>query len=173
MAKNNIAILRKKLRLNQQELGERLGVVQATVSGWESGNSKPSIFMLEKMAGIFNVTIGFLMGYEEEAGIFDLKNLNNPQAFQTFLENKENKENAIDPDELAEQLAIERETKLYQEFAIEQLKGEWLNSRLPIYFESFYINQAFEHMIKGERERLLEIAKLAFPNAFEKVFEED
>lgn len=172
MRKNNIAQLRKKAGMNQKDLGDRLKVAQTTISGWEVGKSEPDISQIDKMASIFGVTIGFLMGYEEENGTVDTSILKNPNAFQTYLDNR-NIEECRDPDDIAAEQIAEMDEKLHREFALEQLQGKWLLSKLPIYFESYYINKAFDHMIKSERKRLLEIVKLAFPNAFELVFGED
>lgn len=50
----------KKLReihnLNQDELGEKLGISGKTVSSWENKRSQPRMGKIQNMADIFNVT---------------------------------------------------------------------------------------------------------------------
>jgi len=65
MRTNNIAALRKKVGMTQKDLATHLGLAQTTVSGWERGAYEPDTSLLDKMADIFNVTIGYLLGYEE------------------------------------------------------------------------------------------------------------
>ena len=52
--------LRKKLNLYQSDVAERLGVVQSTVSAWETGKSYPRRKLFLKLAEIYNCTIGDL-----------------------------------------------------------------------------------------------------------------
>ncbi|MCD8107226.1 MAG: helix-turn-helix domain-containing protein [Oscillospiraceae bacterium] len=59
-----IAELRKKSGLTQEQLGERIGVTNKTISRWETGNYMPSIDMLEVLAETFNVSINELLAGE-------------------------------------------------------------------------------------------------------------
>lgn len=56
-----IARLRHEKGLTQQELGERLGVTNKTVSRWENGNYMPDIEMLQLLGKEFDVTINELL----------------------------------------------------------------------------------------------------------------
>ena len=47
---NTLKVLRAKKDVSQQELGEKLGVSQNTVSSWEKGYTKPSTKNMLKMA---------------------------------------------------------------------------------------------------------------------------
>lgn len=49
MSTTEIKSLRDRLRLNQTEFAERLGVSQATVSMWENGERKPTGSALKLM----------------------------------------------------------------------------------------------------------------------------
>lgn len=56
-----IAELRKKNGLTQEQLGERIGVTNKTISRWETGSYMPSIDMLEVLAETFSVSINGLI----------------------------------------------------------------------------------------------------------------
>lgn len=48
---------REKIRLNQEELGEILGVSQSYISRWENGKAYPRFPELKVMADLFDCTI--------------------------------------------------------------------------------------------------------------------
>lgn len=56
-----IATLRKEKNLTQEQLGEKLGVTNKTISRWENGNYMPDIEMLLLLAKEFDVTINELI----------------------------------------------------------------------------------------------------------------
>ncbi len=58
--------MRKKNRMTQTELGEKLGVSYMTVRRWETGKSKPKLDEMNKLAEIFGTTIEYFMGQAEE-----------------------------------------------------------------------------------------------------------
>ena len=68
MKNNEFGNILKELRLekglSQRKLGLDLGVVNQTVSFWESGSREPDLDTLVKIARYFNVTIGYLLGDE-------------------------------------------------------------------------------------------------------------
>lgn len=55
---------RKQKGLNQQELGEMLGVSAVSVSKWERAQTQPDIETLRMMADLFNTTIDELCDHE-------------------------------------------------------------------------------------------------------------
>lgn len=58
----NLKELRTKARMSQQDLANKLGVSQNTVSNWESGNREPdSIELFLQIADIFGVTLDELL----------------------------------------------------------------------------------------------------------------
>lgn len=63
-----IALLRRQAGLTQEELGERLGVSNKTVSRWENGNYMPDIEMLQLLAKEFDVSINELLTGEKMSG---------------------------------------------------------------------------------------------------------
>lgn len=48
--------LRKKSKLTQMELAQKLKVKQNTISNWENGKAKPDIIMTTKIAEVFGVS---------------------------------------------------------------------------------------------------------------------
>ena len=65
--------LRKQNKLTQQQLAEMLGVTQAALSGWENEKFVIDNGSLLKCAKIFDVSIDYLLGRDEE----QLPELNN------------------------------------------------------------------------------------------------
>ena len=61
-----IAAERKKLGLSQEALGEKMGVSRQAISKWESDGAVPEIDKLIAMSRLFGVTLGWLLGVEEE-----------------------------------------------------------------------------------------------------------
>ena len=59
-----IALLRRQAGLTQEQLGEKLGVTNKTVSRWENGNYMPDIEMFGLIAKEFNVSINDLLAGE-------------------------------------------------------------------------------------------------------------
>ncbi len=59
-----IAALRKEKGMTQEQLGEKLGVTNKTVSRWENGNYMPDVEMLSLLAKEFGVSINELISGE-------------------------------------------------------------------------------------------------------------
>lgn len=62
MFSENLKIFRKQKALSQEELAERLHVVRQTISKWEKGLSVPDADLLIRLAGIFETSVGVLLG---------------------------------------------------------------------------------------------------------------
>lgn len=62
MLSENIRKLRTGKSLSQEELADRLHVVRQTVSKWEQGLSVPDADMLIRLADVFEVSVGELLG---------------------------------------------------------------------------------------------------------------
>ena len=58
--------LREHAGISQEEIGERMGVGQNTVSQWETGTRTPRASVLPKLAKILNCTIDELFGVEPD-----------------------------------------------------------------------------------------------------------
>lgn len=61
-----IAQKRKELGLSQEALGERLGVSRQAIYKWESDATLPEIEKLISLSRIFSVSVGWLLGEEEQ-----------------------------------------------------------------------------------------------------------
>lgn len=62
-----IALKRKELNLSQEALGEQLGVSRQSIYKWESNAALPEIEKLIALSRLFGVTVGWLLGVEEDA----------------------------------------------------------------------------------------------------------
>jgi len=62
-----IAQCRKQLGLSQEALGEQVGVSRQAISKWESDATLPDIDKLIALSKLFSVSIGWLLGVEEES----------------------------------------------------------------------------------------------------------
>lgn len=67
-----IAELRKQKGMNQEQLGEYLGVTNKTVSRWETGKYMPDIDKLQDLSAVLDVSINELLAGERigDAAIF-------------------------------------------------------------------------------------------------------
>ncbi len=59
-----IASLRKEKQLTQEQLGERLGVSNKTISRWETGSYLPPVEMLQLLSREFSVSFNELLAGE-------------------------------------------------------------------------------------------------------------
>lgn len=69
--------LRKEKRLNQQELGELIGVTKVSICGYEKGTRTPTLETLKKLVDVLNTSIDYLTGkdlYSKENDIYISKN---------------------------------------------------------------------------------------------------
>ena len=62
-----IAAKRKELGLSQEALGEKLGVSRQSIYKWESDTSLPEIEKLISLSRLFSVSVGWLLGVEENS----------------------------------------------------------------------------------------------------------
>ena len=61
-----IAALRRQQGLSQEGLGEKMGVSRQSISKWEADASLPEIEKLVALSRLFGVSVGYLLGVEEE-----------------------------------------------------------------------------------------------------------
>ena len=57
--------LRNELNLLQKQLATDLGVTQACIGKWETGDREPSLDDLIKVANYFSVSTDYLLGLED------------------------------------------------------------------------------------------------------------
>lgn len=61
-----IAAERKKLGISQEALGEKVGVSRQAISKWEADGAVPEIDKLIALSKLFGVSVGWLLGVEEQ-----------------------------------------------------------------------------------------------------------
>ena len=65
MLDNNIAKLRGRLKISQQDLADGIGVSRKTISTVETGRFTPSVVIALKLAAYFQVTVESIFSFEE------------------------------------------------------------------------------------------------------------
>lgn len=55
--------------LTQQLIAKKLNTTQQTVSRWINGQNEPDLKMLNSLADIFNCSVDYLLGREDDFGI--------------------------------------------------------------------------------------------------------
>lgn len=69
MGNNTFATRIKQLRidnnLTQKDIADKIGITPTGISYWESGTAIPNYETLKKLADLFNVSIDYLTGNEE------------------------------------------------------------------------------------------------------------
>ena len=60
-----IKLLREAQGLTQKDVADRLGVYPSAVTRWESGEKRPDLVNLVKLADMFDVSLDYLMGRTE------------------------------------------------------------------------------------------------------------
>lgn len=68
--------LRLNSGLNQNSLAKKVNRSQSCVCDWENGRREPSIADLIKLSEIFNCSVDYIIGNENDYGISDSKNSN-------------------------------------------------------------------------------------------------
>lgn len=58
---NKIIKLRKKEKLSQEALSDKLGVTRQTISNWELNITKPDILQIKKISEVYNISIDDLL----------------------------------------------------------------------------------------------------------------
>lgn len=59
-----LRLLRKQRNLSQQQLADKLGISNSTISMYERGEREPDFEMLELIGDYFNVDTNYLLGKE-------------------------------------------------------------------------------------------------------------
>ena len=59
--------LRKENNMTQEQLGERIGVTNKTVSRWETGNNMPDISILVDIADYYDISIPEIISGERKS----------------------------------------------------------------------------------------------------------
>lgn len=57
----NLQFFRKNMNISQKEMAEKLNTTNKNISKWENAETVPDVFMVKKIADIFNITIDTLI----------------------------------------------------------------------------------------------------------------
>ncbi len=60
--------LRNEMGMTQEQLGEKLGVSNKTISRWETGNYMPPVDCLNMLSDIYHISINEILGGERASG---------------------------------------------------------------------------------------------------------
>jgi len=66
MISENLAALRKKYHLTQEEVAERIGVSRQALAKWERGESVPDMNNCIALAALYEVTLDTLVNYSDD-----------------------------------------------------------------------------------------------------------
>lgn len=64
--KNNIIVLRKEIKITQEELATAVGVTRQTIISIEKGNYIPSLLLALKISNYFKKPIEEIFDYDEK-----------------------------------------------------------------------------------------------------------
>ncbi|WP_239256638.1 helix-turn-helix domain-containing protein [Listeria ilorinensis] len=82
--------LRKKNRMTQKQLAQKIGVTASTISKYENDNHRPPIFILAKLAETLGTTTDFLLddvaGLREKNSVNAFPLIGNPELEKWYLE---------------------------------------------------------------------------------------
>ena len=70
----NLKEIRTKRKMTQQDVASKLNITQSTYSGYEAGKYEPGTELLIAMSNLFQVSIDYLLGNENNFSI-DLSNM--------------------------------------------------------------------------------------------------
>jgi len=56
-----LRLLREEAGLSQAEIARRIGVDDSAISQWENGRRQPNLALAKRLAGVFGVTLDFLV----------------------------------------------------------------------------------------------------------------
>lgn len=73
-----IALLRRSIGINQQQLAEKLHISPSTVGMYEQGRRTPNVDILVQMSKIFNVSLDYLITGSEFVPSSENENLSIP-----------------------------------------------------------------------------------------------
>lgn len=114
---NKIKLLREELNISQEELASKLGLSKGIISLYENEKRKPSFDILNKLSKIFNCSIDYIIGNDnEETYLINVYSSVHAGILSEMIEN------IVDTEEISEKMA--RSDKTY--FGI-KVKGDSMN----------------------------------------------
>ena len=83
-----IAELRKEKQLTQEQLGEKLGVSQKSISRWETGKNMPDISLLKPLSIELGISVSELIEGERNEGLEEKKEKYIEQVLEYTIETR-------------------------------------------------------------------------------------
>lgn len=157
MKNNRIGQLRRECGLNQRELGEKLGVGQTTVSAWETGKNEPDGEAMGKMAELFQVSIGYLMGHEAESLTRGLA----PEKYEALVRESLRKR---EEQQLEREITRPRDNlsdMTEEEIIKDEEQCRFLEGRRPETLEGFRASEIIDELPASARAKILQIVRTA------------
>lgn len=78
---NNLVLYRKKAGMSQLELAEKLNYSNKNISKWEKGDTTPSVFVLNKIAKIYGVSVDAFL-QEQTASLETVSDIQNREVLK-------------------------------------------------------------------------------------------
>lgn len=98
----NLFKYRKRKKMTQKELAEKLGVQHNTISTWENGINSIDVDTLYKICIILDISINDIFGYKEK-GTFSLKEKEHLNKYKQLNDKRQNRIDKFTDIELEEQ----------------------------------------------------------------------
>lgn len=157
---NRISQLRKSMNLSQVDLAKQMGVGQSTISNWESEKASIDSDSLVKLSNLLIASIGYILGIEDGPynGLSEEK-------YHLLCKEKHDEEETQAAIQEYEQQETAHEDAAFNDFRKQYIRDAWDKAGNPGFIESFEIGLMCETLSKEERERLLQVAKLMFPES--------
>ena len=82
----NLRQARQNANMTQAEVAKKIGVAKNTYCNWELGTREPSILNIKALAKLFGISVDYLVGLEENAVIFDMKNKYGEERLSAYVD---------------------------------------------------------------------------------------
>lgn len=86
--KDNLKVLRKNYNFTLKDISKKLNIALSTYNGYELGNNLPNIFLLQKIADIYQVSVDYLLGHEtKNVLLLSVLSVEKREAIKKLIEN--------------------------------------------------------------------------------------
>ena len=143
-----IAAKRKELELSQEALGETLGVSRQSIYKWESDASLPDIDKLVALSRLFGVSVGWLLGVEEdsapEPSAEPLSEEQLKLIEEIFRRYQQAQPSGLNPDQQAQVEAMVAERLAAQAKPKARRRWPWVLAGIVLFFSLFNLFEYFD-----------------------------
>ena len=82
----NLKKARQDAHMTQAEVANRIGVAKNTYCNWELGTREPDIMKIKALARLFDVSVDYLVGMEENSIVYDMRNRYGERQFTAYID---------------------------------------------------------------------------------------